>query len=587
MYGGDIRRKASTMHANDDKVTVAVAQQLFRTWPTAGASVVASGSIGLVFRNSVPAGFLMAWVTAFAVLSAVVAAIWLHHRRRPFDMALARQVIAENLIIVALAGGLWGGGSAYLLLHGSSAEQLLLLLGLLALSIIVLFSFSYHLPAFLIFLVLGTAPSIPALALQSHPGNRPLAGLIAPFILVMCAMGWNFNRMVRQSLALRFENLALVEQLTRQKEIAEEANVAKSRFLAAASHDLRQPMHAFGLYLGALSALDLPARARALLGKLHLCMQGMEDLFRALLDVSQLDAGAVHPELDVFAMAVLLERLRVEFEPQAQAKGLVLRVAACSAWARGDSALTERILRNLLSNAVRHTERGKILVGCRRSAKQLRLAVYDTGVGIAAADQQRVFEEFLQLGNPQRDRNHGLGLGLAIVDRLARLLALPLSLQSIPGRGSVFSVTLPLAEAVEPHPAPTPSRPEADRLGGRTVVVIDDEEAILNATRALLEAWGCHVVTAASGPQALSTLSQCPRPPDLLLCDYRLSAGMNGVQAVQALRNEFNQEFPAILLTGDTAPQSLQELEASGLPVLHKPLEAQSLRQAMSLALSS
>ena len=132
-----------------------------------------------------------------------------------------------------------------------------------------------------------------------------------------------------------------------------------------------------------------------------------------------------------------------------------------------------------------------------------------------------------------------------------------------------------------------PSRPEANRLGGRTVVVIDDEEAILNAARALLEAWGCHVVTAASGLQALSTLSQCPRPPDLLLCDYRLSRGMNGVQAVRALRNEFNQEFPAILVTGDTAPQSLQELKASGLPVLHKPLEAQSLRQAMSLALSS
>jgi two-component system, sensor histidine kinase len=576
------------MHPYEDKITVAVAQQLFRSWPTSGSGVVVAVMIALVFRDSVPSWFLLAWVTAFTVHSAVLGALWLRQRHKPFDAAQGRHVIAQNLLGMTVAGILWGGGSAYLLSHGTSSEQFLMLVSLLALSIVILFSNSYHFPTFMVFFGLSILPSIPALLLQSIPGNRPLAALMAAFILMMCALGWNLNRMVRQSLALRFENLALVEQLTQQKGIAEEASVAKSRFLAAASHDLRQPMHAFGLYLGALGALNLPAQARVLSGKLYQCMHSMEDLFRALLDVSQLDAGAVHPRLDVFAIATVLERLRVEFEPQAQDKGLDLRVAPCSAWVRGDSALTERILRNLLSNAVRYTERGRILVGCRRGPQRLRLAVYDTGVGIALADQRRVFEEFLQLGNPQRDRSRGLGLGLSIVERLARLLALPLRLRSTPGRGSVFSVELPLAEPAARSIVPAQSAREADHsLAGRTVVVVDDEQPILDATRSLLEAWGCTVVTAASGAEALACMSREPRPPDLLICDYRLGEGMNGEQVVQALRDEFNQEFPAILVTGDTAPQRLQELEASGLPVLHKPLEAQTLRQALLRALSS
>lgn len=576
------------MHAYEDKVAVAVAQQLFRSWPTAGSGIVVSGMVAYVFRDAAPAGALVAWVAAFAAVSVVLAVMWLRQRHVAIDAANGRRVIAHNLVAMVAVGCLWGGGSAYMLLHGDSSQQFLMLVTLLALSVVILFSNSYHFPTFLVFLMLSIVPSIPALLVESIPGNRPLAVLMGAFMAVMCALGWNLHRMVLQSLALRFENLALVEELTRQKEIAEEASVAKSRFLAAASHDLRQPMHAFGLYLGVLDTLALPAKARALTGKLYQCMHGMEDLFRGLLDVSQLDAGAIHPRSAVFPIASMLQRLAVEFEPQAQAKGLALRVAPCSAWVRGDAALIERILRNLLSNAVRYTAKGKVLVGCRRGPERLRLAVYDTGVGIAPADQRRVFEEFLQLGNPQRDRSQGLGLGLSIVERLARLLGLPLALQSTPGRGSVFSVDLPLAQAaaaqdVVAHAAPAAR--EASELAGRTVVVVDDEQPILEATRGLLEAWGCHVVTANSGPDALARLGQQAHAPDLLLCDYRLGEGMNGVQVVQALRDEFNQEFPAILVTGDTAPLRLRELEASGLPVLHKPLEAHMLHQALLRAL--
>jgi two-component system, sensor histidine kinase len=578
--------KGLEMQGNDDKIVVAVAQQLLRGWPSSGNSVIVSGMLAYAHRNVVPAGFLVGWVGAFAILSFVLTAMWFGKRHRSPDPELARRVTLENVVAVGGFGLVWGVGSAMLLLHGGASEQLLVLVALFALSIVILFSNSYHFPSFLVFFILSVAPSVPALLIQHHPGNDGLTALLVTFIITMCFFGLNLNKMVRQSLTLRFENVALVEELTLQKEIAEEANISKSRFLAAASHDLRQPVHAFSLYLGALGALDLPVQARLLSSKLYQCMHSMEGLFRALLDVSQLDAGAVHPEFQVFDVATLLGRLRVEFEPQAQAKGLVLRVGRCAAWVAGDQALTERILRNLLSNAIRYTERGKILLGCRRRGPSLRMGVYDTGIGIPVEDQRKIFEEFLQLGNPQRDRSRGLGLGLSIVERLARLLDLPVGVRSEPGHGSVFTIDLPLAEEsthlVSPMPRPLVA---VDELTGRTIVVVDDEQAILDATRSLMEAWGCNVVTAGSGAEAIGCLTEFDQPPDLVLCDYRLAGNMNGLEVVERLREEFNMEFPAILVTGDTAPERLRQLEASGLPVLHKPMEAQALRQALLLAL--
>jgi len=569
-----------------EKVIVAVAQQLLRGWRTAGTGIVVAVMLAYTHRHSVPAWFLGGWLAAFVMLSIALFMRWRAKKDLVLDPSLSRQVITENMVAAGAYGLVWGTGSAVLLAHGGGSGQLMVLLTLFALSIIILFGASYHYPTFLIFFFLSVGPSVPALLFQTVPGDRGLAVLMVSFIVTMCMLSRNLNRMVMQSLALRFENLALVEELTLQKEIAEEASLSKSRFLAAASHDLRQPVHAFSLYLGALGTLDLPAQARSLAGKLSQCMHSMEGLFRALLDVSQLDAGAVRPNFDVFCIATLLDRLRVEFEPQAQAKGLKLRVAPCSVLVASDQALTERIIRNLLANAVRYSDTGKVLLGCRRRGNKLRVAVYDTGIGIASEDQSRVFEEFLQLGNPQRDRSQGLGLGLSIVKRLAHLLQLHLEVHSRPGQGSVFSIDVPIADrstrassAVE-----TPSISSAG-LAGRTIVVIDDEVAVLESSRTLMEAWGCIVVAAASGEEAIKLLEDFSMPPDLLVCDYRLTGSMNGMEVVQHIREEFNADFPAILVTGDTEPERLQELESSGLPVLHKPMDPLAMRQALLLAL--
>jgi CheY-like chemotaxis protein len=310
----------------------------------------------------------------------------------------------------------------------------------------------------------------------------------------------------------------------------------------------------------------------------------MDKMFRALLDVSRLDAGSVQPDVRAFRVAPLLEGVRMEFEPQARYKGLDLRIVGCTATVHGDPALIERILRNLVANAVNHTERGKVLVGCRRKKAGVRLAVYDTGPGIAPAEQSAIFEEFYQIGNPERDRSKGLGLGLAIVSRLAKLLSIPVTLVSQPGRGSMFAIDLPRARRQDgKHATASAAAPAGqDDLSGALVVVVDDEAAILDAMRMLLEMWGCTVITAASGAEALERLGRASRAPDVLVCDYRLRAHEDGIGVIEAVRAEFNEDIPAMLITGDTAPERIREIEASGLLVLHKPLQEDELRGNLS-----
>jgi CheY-like chemotaxis protein len=385
-----------------------------------------------------------------------------------------------------------------------------------------------------------------------------------------------------ETMRLRFENVGLVSQLTGQKEAAEAANLAKSRFLAAASHDLRQPIHALNLYLGAFAQIQLPRQAGSLLAKVRQCAHIMDEMFRTLLDVSKLDAGAVKPQVCTFALAPMLARVRLEFEPQAREKGVRLRVLSHSAWVKSDPALVERILRNLVSNAIRYTERGGVLVGCRPHGAAIRLCVYDSGVGIESGEQSLIFEEFYQVGNRERDRSKGLGLGLAIVQRLARLLDAPVTLISQKGHGSLFAFELHRGVPVE-LPMVRVNRQGSRRqdLSGTLVVVVDDEELILDAAQTLLGQWNCTVIAATSGADALRQLADCTRPPDVLICDYRLRDDENGIGVVEALRNEFNADIPAVLITGDTDPNQIRTINASGLAALHKPLREDELHEAI------
>jgi signal transduction histidine kinase/DNA-binding NarL/FixJ family response regulator len=393
------------------------------------------------------------------------------------------------------------------------------------------------------------------------------------------ALGRRFNSMAAQ-LQQSYETLERkVDERTHQLKLA---NLAKSRFLAAASHDLRQPLHALGLFVAQLDGKVGTAEGREVLARINSAVLAMDDLFNALLDVSKLDAEVLKPNLRRFPIQTLFRRLETTFAGAAREKELLLRVVPSTAWVSSDFILLERIMMNLASNAVRYTDCGGIVIGARRRGSTVRLEVWDSGSGIPNDQLQNIFAEFYQIGGPQTDRGGGLGLGLAIVERLCSLLGHRIEVTSTPGRGSRFAVSVPLAPAdvafLEPA-APVPAIDEPCR--GKQVLVIDDDAMVLAGMRGLLVSWGCHVATAGNDQAALAALAG-HKPPDLIISDYRLPAGKTGFEAIARLREAFGMAIPAFLISGDTAPERLREAAASGFHLLHKPVPPNALRAMVS-----
>ena len=559
------------------------ARYIHRSVPTAAlGGLLIVVLVVIVFRRVVPLHLLYLWLSAFVVLTAARAPGWIKFRGVAFGPDTSRRWLRQASLASLASGALWGVGALFLFPEGEVIYQIVFAIALMFMAIAAMFSYAPHYSTFLAFMVPSTVPCIIGLALQGGEIQIAFAiGLCNISMVVLWSRRW-FNRLFVESMRLRFENVDLVTQLTQQKETAEAANLAKSRFLAAASHDLRQPIHALNLYLGAFAQIQLPRQAGSLLTKVRQCAHIMDEMFRTLLDVSKLDAGAVKPQVSVFALGPMLARVRLEFEPQARVKGLRLRVVRSPAFAKSDPALVERILRNLVSNAIRYTRSGGVVVGCRPRQGAIRVCVYDSGVGIDPGDQSLVFEEFYQVGNRERDRSKGLGLGLAIVQRLARLLEAPVTLVSRKGRGSVFAFDLRPGGPAE-LPATRLNRLGAIRrdLAGTLIVVVDDEELVLDAARTLLGQWNCSVIAASSGADALEQLADSARPPDVVLCDFRLRDDESGIGVVEAIRNEFNADIPALLITGDTDPEQIRSITASGLAVLHKPLREDELHDAI------
>jgi signal transduction histidine kinase/CheY-like chemotaxis protein len=350
---------------------------------------------------------------------------------------------------------------------------------------------------------------------------------------------------VNGELSLRLDELAV------RKDEAERASAAKTRFLAAASHDLMQPMHAVGLLVGILRQRVHAPETSDLVHKVQSAVQGMENLFAGLLDVSKLDSNAVKVDLRTVDMASLLQFIENNYQPLAQEKGIRLRVLPCRAAVRTDPGLLDRILGNLVTNAIRYTPPGgKVLVGCRRLQGVLRIDVLDTGVGIAPQFKAQIFEEFFQIENMERDRSNGLGLGLSIVKRSAALLGHPLSLQSHPGRGSVFGITVP-AVARQPAAEPAPAQ-LTDMLHGAFVVAVDDDSEARFAMEQLLHMWGCHALVSSTRDDVLIQLEQHLRPPDLIVTDMRLGKGVTGLDVIAAIREQTGELTPAVIVTGES-----------------------------------
>ncbi|HXV26167.1 MAG TPA: ATP-binding protein [Alphaproteobacteria bacterium] len=374
--------------------------------------------------------------------------------------------------------------------------------------------------------------------------------------------------------------------LRHAQEAAERANDAKTRFLAAASHDLRQPYQAMRLLLHAVASRQIDAQSKALARRLDEAMTAGENLLNALLDISKLEGGMVRPHITNFAVDTLLDRLHGEFAPQAAARGQLLQFIRSRVQVRSDPVLLERIIRNLVLNAIRHSPGGRILVGCRRTGDWVRLEVWDNGPGIPKDKLEEIFEEFSQLANEERDSSRGHGLGLAIVKGLTRVLGHKVSVRSVLGRGTVFAVTIPAAENHAGSARGAAARADAlegPRAGSqRSVLVIEDEPAQRMSLSLLLEDWGYLVRSAADLASALRELEQWGEQPSFVVSDFRLPGGCNGVEAIREIGRHVGRQVPGIILTGDTDPARLREARQSGCILMHKPVSLGSLRHAVS-----
>jgi signal transduction histidine kinase/integral membrane sensor domain MASE1/CheY-like chemotaxis protein len=381
---------------------------------------------------------------------------------------------------------------------------------------------------------------------------------------------------------LAIQNARLFADIENKRRQLELANTAKSRFLAMASHDLRQPLHALGLFVAQLRTPLKPRERAKTVERVDAAVTEMTEMFNSLLDISKLDAGVLTPKIVEFSIARLLQKIEATFDQAAREKGLRLRVMPSDAWVRSDTLLLERILLNLVSNAMRYTLRGGIIVGCRRRAEMLRIEVWDSGPGIPEGHRQNIFGEFFQLPTAERDRYGGLGLGLAIVDRLRQLLNHEIELTSTVGRGSRFTILVPMAaEGVTSVKTVRSPHPAAFAVEGKVILIIDDAPIVLEGTSGLLGKWGYSVVTAASDEAAMSQLTERQQRPDLIISDYHLANGKTGIEAIERIDAAFGASIPTILISGDTAPERLRDAKDKGYILLHKPVDPMRLRAVL------
>lgn len=389
------------------------------------------------------------------------------------------------------------------------------------------------------------------------------------------------NETLERRVRERTEQLERLNQaLEKAKGEAEEANLSKTRFLAAASHDILQPLNAARLYVTSLVERTKGGEGARLATNIDASLEAVEEILVALLDISRLDSGVLKPEFAPFRLDDVLKQLELEFAPLAQEKQLKLTFVPCSLTVRSDRRLLRRLLQNLISNAVKYTPRGRVLVGCRRRRGKVRVEIIDTGLGIPRSKHKLVFQEFQRLDQGAKAAR-GLGLGLSIVERIGRVLDHPVALRSAAGRGSAFTVDLPVAVPLpEEHSEPAPQPRIAAPLDGLTVLAIDNEPAILDGMETLLSGWGCHVIKAADVAGALEALHAAKLQPDFVLVDYHLDAG-HGIEAVMALRWKLGK-LPAALITADRTRKVREAARAADMAVLNKPLKPAALRALLA-----
>lgn len=435
-----------------------------------------------------------------------------------------------------------------------------------------------------------TSPLLRANEVVEHIGNGDLmARMNIEDAGALQSLAAGINHMAARIGVTQEELRARVAEATaglqREKEAAEHATIAKSHFLAAASHDLRQPLHALGLFVSALAQSDAARQEPALVGHIRSVADTLQNLLDAILDISRLDSGNLAPNITSFPLGPVLRRVAGDLSLLAEQKGLLLKVRSTRLWVCSDEKIIERILLNLVSNALRYTQTGGVLVSCRRRGEAVLIEVWDTGIGIAEQAREEIFDEYVQLGNPERDRAKGLGLGLAICRRLAELLGTPIGVRSRPGRGSVFWIQLPRAAATTvsgeapAEAAPADAAEDPARISG-TVLVVDGDALVRAGMQRAIAGWGARVLLAADREEALRRCREEQAPPDMVICNVDLPGGVGGIGLAQALRREF-EHLAVLLVSADVGEDAQEAARGAGFPLLKQPVPPGRLRAAL------
>jgi two-component system, sensor histidine kinase len=565
-------------------------------------NVVGMGLIAWIYGPTAAPWKLAAWYLPTGVLWLLRWAQWRRHGRQRLDDA---QALRQRLPLSALAlaqAAMWGWAACLFWGEGGSFEKTALLLMVFTYSLASVQILATQRLLFLPFLGLVSVPTVLRIALDtSYPEHLALAFVVTLLFLATLFVGRTYRGALSDAVTLRLRTQELAAQLTQQMQQAQEArrsaeaaNLAKTQFFAAASHDLRQPLHAMGLFAEALRQRSHDPQVLPLVHSINESVDALEGLFAELLDITRIDSGGVEVHLARVPLGELLARIRLHFEPIAFEKGLqlTLRGAQHAAWT--DAVLLERILRNLVSNAIRYTHDGGVLVACRVRGRELLLQVWDSGIGIAPEHLARVFDEFYQVQRHGVDQQHrkGLGLGLAIVQRLAALIHTRVEVRSTRGRGSVFSLRVPLGPAASSQPTGARSRQSPSSrvtLQGRRILVVEDEPSVREGLVVLLQGWGAQV-------QAFDSLAALQQglqasgfaAPDLVIVDYRLPAGHTGVEALAAVRAaSAPHRVPAIVVTGSTMGGHEEEALAQDYHLLIKPVLPNKLRAMIAFKLGA
>lgn len=515
------------------------------------------------------------------VLAALLASSWhLWSFRRAGSAALAtpRKWFRRHFLVIFLVAAAWGAASLFLMPHSSQASALLLAATLFGMASAGAYANAASRIALFAWLLPVLCPLIVVMLFEDSSISNALgmAGVVC--LIAAISFADKQHKLLRSAWQTKLENDALVGKLRQQVDLVEKANREKSRFLGAASHDLRQPMHAVGLFAAALEKGLVGSPLHPTVSNMLRAVDALEQSFAAMLDVSKLDAGVVDPNMQSFPIRDLFRRLHMQCAGQAEELGLGLRFKPGGKLVTSDPQLLERVLGNLIHNAIRYTKKGGIVVCARARRSQISIEVWDTGIGIAEEELPKVFDEFYQVHNSGRDRTRGLGMGLAIVKRLVLLMGHELEVKSTPGRGTVFRILLAPTELAEMEtvvlgadtvPAPVDMH--------QTVLMIDDEESIRLGMNDLLRTWGYTVLLASSISDACKQVRDHGGVIDIVISDLRLANEENGIDAIERVRTVYGAPLPAVIITGDTSAEEVKRAHASGHPVLFKPVRTRDL----------